>query len=231
MNGRLLSKQPKHLIETDPLGFKWLIRKDSFFSGFYHDKIGSNINHEIETFRLLTDRGSSEKVFVDVGAHVGHYAVRLSRHYGQVIAIEPDPYNFEGLLKNLELNHVKNVRALNLAASSKRGKSILYSAGVGSRLDIVRLHKRVYNVHTDLLDNLVDRADIVKIDTEGHELEVLKGAHRLIAQKPLFVIENHTKTYNLTYWPGVLELLGGFKSSYIEGYIEELYAFEPRNIA
>jgi len=77
----------------------------------------------------------------------------------------------------------------------------------------------------------VDRADIVKIDTEGHELEVLKGAHRLIAQKPLFVIENHTKTYGLTYWPGVLELLGGFKSSYIEGYIEELYAFEPQNIA
>ncbi len=231
MTGRFFSKQPRHFIETDPLGFKWLIRNDSFFSGFYHDKIGSDINHEIETFRLLRNKGSHEKVFVDVGAHVGHHAVRLSKHYGQVIAIEPDPYNFEGLLKNLELNHVKNVRSLNLAASSRKGKAILYSAGVGSRLDTVRLHKRVYNVHTDLLDNLVDHADVVKIDTEGHELEVLKGATRLIAEKPLFVIENHTKTYGLTYWPMVLELLCGFKCRFVEGYIEELYVFEPQDIA
>jgi len=231
MKGKFFSKQPEHFIETDRLGFKWLIRKDSFFSGFYHDKIGSDINHEIETFRLLRDRASYEKVFVDVGAHVGHYTVRLSRHYGQVIAIEPDPHNFEGLLKNLELNHVKNVHALNLAASSKRGNSILYSAGVGSRLDIVRLHKRVYNVHTDLLDKLVDHADVIKIDTEGHELEILKGASRLIAQKPILVIENHTKTYGLTYWSEILEQLVEFKPRYIEGYIEELYIFEPQNTA
>jgi len=51
---------------------------------------------------------------------VGHYAVRLSKQYGQVIAIEPDPYNFEGLSKNLELNNVRNVRALDLAASVRK---------------------------------------------------------------------------------------------------------------
>lgn len=94
MQIQFFRKQPKHLIETDSLGFKWLIRKDSFFLGFYHDKIGSNICHEIETFRLLKAQGSFEKVFVDVGAHVGHFAVRLSKNYGEAIAIEPDPYNF-----------------------------------------------------------------------------------------------------------------------------------------
>jgi len=82
---------------------------------------------------------------------------------------------------------------------------------MGSRLDVVRLHKRIYIVNTDLLDNLADHADVVKIDTEGHELEVLKGASRLIAQKPLFVIEDHTKTFGLTYWPEVLDLLSEFK--------------------
>jgi len=222
------SEQTKHVIETDPSGFKWLIRKDSFFLGFYHDKIGPNVNHEIETFRLLMAAGSREKVFVDVGAHVGHYAVRLSRRYGQVIAIEPDPYNFEGLSRNLELNNVTNVRALKLAASSKKGRSILYSAGMGSRLDVVRLHKRIYIVHTDLLDNLVDHADVVKIDTEGHELEVLKGASRLIAQKPLLVIEDHTKTFCLTYWHEVLDRLSEFKPRLLESSpYHDIMLFEP----
>ena len=232
MNRSFLSKQSKQFIETDRLGFKWLIRRDSFFLGFYHDKIGSDINHEIETYRLLRSLGSPEKVLVDVGAHVGHYAVRLSKHYGRVLAIEPDPYNFEGLLRNLELNHVKNVLALSLAASSKKGISNLYSAGMGSRLDAVRLHKRVYSVQTDLLDNLVDRAEVVKIDTEGHELEVLKGATRLIAQKPIFVIEDHTKTFGLTYWPEILELLDQFKSRHIEGSpYHDIMLFEPQNTA
>jgi len=222
------SKQAKDVILTDRFGFKWLIRRDSFFLGFYHDKIGPNVNHEIETRALLMAVGSPEKVFVDVGAHVGHYAVRLSKHYGQVIAIEPDPYNFEGLLKNLELNNVANVRAVDIAASSKKGKSILYSAGMGSRLDVVRLHKRVYIVHTDLLDNLVGHADVVKIDTEGHELEVLKGARRIIAQEPIFVIEDHTKTFGLTYWPEILDLLSDFKPRLLESSpYHDIILFEP----
>jgi len=221
-------KHRKQIIETDLLGFKWVIRKDSFFAGFYHDKVGSDINHEIDTFQLLRVLGASQKVFVDVGAHVGHYAVRLSRNYHKVVAIEPDPYNFEGLIRNLELNRVKNVRALNLAASSKRGRFTLYSAGMGSRLDKVRLHKRVYLVGTDLLDNLVDHADVVKIDTEGHELEVLKGAPRLISQKPIFIIEDHTKTFGLIYWSEILRLLQGFEPHHVEGSpYHDIILFKP----
>lgn len=226
----LLSKQPECYIRTDRLGFKWIIRRDSFFMGIFHDKFGPEIDDEIQTYQLLRTRGSSEKTFVDVGAHVGRYAVRLSKHYHHIIAIEPDPFNFEGLLRNLELNSVKNVRALNLAASNKKGNSVLYSAGAGSRLDVVRLHKRIYNVQTDLLDNLVDHADVVKIDVEGHEVEALKGASRLIAQKPIFAIEDHTKTYGLTYWPEVLKLLSEFKAQLVESSpYHDIVLFEPKN--
>jgi len=225
---RQFPKQHKQIIETDLLGFKWVIRKDSFFAGFFHDKVGSEINHEINTFQLLRVLGAPQKVFVDVGAHVGHYAVRLSRNYRKVIAIEPDPYNYEGLIRNLELNRVENVRALNLAASNKKGKSILYSAGMGSRLDRVRLYKRVYLVDTDLLDNLVDHADVVKIDTEGHELEVLKAAPRLISQRPLFIIEDHTKTFGLIYWSEILKLLQGFEPHHVEGSpYHDIILFKP----
>jgi len=230
MTESLLSKQPEYYIRTDQLGFKWIIRRDSFFLGIYHDKFGPEIDDEIETYQLLRTRGSSEKIFVDVGAHVGRYAVRLSKHYHHIIALEPDPFNFEGLRRNLELNNVKNVRALNLAASSKKGNSVLYSAGAGSRLDVVRLHKRIYNVQTDLLDNLVDHGDVVKIDVEGHEVKVLKGAPCLIAQKPIFVIEDHTKTYGLTYWREVLKLLSEFRAQLVESSpYHDIVLFEPKN--
>jgi len=71
MQANSFSKQAKHVIETDRFGFKWLVRKDSFFLGFYHDKIGPDVNHEIETSKLLMAVGSPEKVFVDVGAPCG----------------------------------------------------------------------------------------------------------------------------------------------------------------
>jgi len=227
----LLFKQPKYYIKTDQLGFKWIIRRDSFFLGIFHDKFGPEIDDEIQTYQLLRTLGSSEKTFVDIGAHVGRYAVRLSKHYHHIIAIEPDPFNFEGLRRNLGLNNVKNVRALNLAASNKKGNSALYSAGAGSRLDVVRLHKRIYNVQTDSLDNLVDHADVVKIDVEGHEVEVLEGASRVIAQKPIFVIEDHTKTYGLTYWHEVLKLLSEFRAQLVErSPYHEIVLFKPKNM-
>ena len=64
-------------------------------------------------------------IVVDVGAHIGLYTIIASKRVGpngKVIAIEADPSNFEMLNRNIQLNNLTNVLALNYAVYSKEEK-------------------------------------------------------------------------------------------------------------
>lgn len=64
-------------------------------------------------------------VFIDVGAHIGKYTILVAKIVGKeglVIAIEPNPENYETLLENIKLNNLKNVIAVNIAAWNKKQK-------------------------------------------------------------------------------------------------------------
>jgi len=65
-------------------------------------------------------------VVVDVGAHVGKYALVAAKNVGsgKVIAIEAHPENFNALLKNIHLNGFRNIIALNVAAFNEDDKKI-----------------------------------------------------------------------------------------------------------
>ncbi|MHC1579169.1 MAG: FkbM family methyltransferase [Candidatus Alkanophagales archaeon] len=131
--------------------------------------------------------GDRNKVFVDVGACVGKYTVPMSFRYGEVVAIEPNPQNVRLLTKNIELNRCRNVRVLELAVLDRRGTARLRLAGAQSRIG-----GEGVEVRTATLDDVVERADVIKIDVEGAELHVVRGARRLIEQhKPTFVIEHN----------------------------------------
>jgi len=57
-------------------------------------------------------------IFVDIGANVGRYTVKLAKQIGnkgKVVAIECDPENYEALIENIKLNKLDNVYAFNLA--------------------------------------------------------------------------------------------------------------------
>jgi len=72
-----------------------------------------------------------EGTFVDVGAHVGKYAVTMARKLkgdGMVLAFEPHPVNFKYLLVNLRLNGLSNVLPFNMACYSSNGCLDLYVA-------------------------------------------------------------------------------------------------------
>src|SRR3989442_3100626 len=85
-------------------------------------------------------------VVVDVGAHIGRYALRAAARASKVIAVEPDPSNFSLLERNVRLNGFSNVvlvpqaissrggiRALWLAAKENRGTSSLDPGEPGAR--------------------------------------------------------------------------------------------------
>lgn len=140
--------------------------------------------------------------FVDVGANVGSYTLIASEIKSAfVVSIEPHPLTFAALLKNIQMNDDRaNVACFNLAASDHEGyvglteeadsslNRVLAEAVVGNRL---------VSVPCRTLDGLClehdIRPDIIKIDVEGHELQVLKGLQQNLQRPLLLFIEGGEK--------------------------------------
>jgi len=126
-------------------------------------------------------------VFVDVGAHIGKYTIMVARKLkdGKVIAIEADTNNFKILKKNLVLNNLENVIALNVAASNKRGYINFYhiegpATAMHSIIKPGRIKCKEIQVRTERLEDILQKLgikqiDLLKIDVEGAERLVLEG--------------------------------------------------------
>lgn len=143
-------------------------------------------------FRNLLEGG----VFLDIGAHVGHWTVRLAGQAEKVIAVEPDPGTAAILRQNLELNDIRNVTVIEAAA---------WDSNELLRLEDPR--EREYSgtnrtipdskgtIHGTVLDDILrDEPEIrlVKIDVEGADLHVLRGLAKTIARcAPAMIVERH----------------------------------------
>jgi len=146
-------------------------------SSFYESKIRKYINLK-------------KGVFVDVGANMGKHTVVLSKQLnknGKVIAIEPEPNNFKILEKNIKLNKLKNVIPLNLACYDSNGFLDLYldAEGAGTGHSLAEKVGPKISVKIRTLDNIlkelkIKKVDIIKIDVEGAEPNVLKGATKIL---------------------------------------------------
>jgi FkbM family methyltransferase len=161
---------------------------------------------EVYVKRML--KIASDDVFVDVGAHIGSYTIPVAKKAQKVIAFEPNKYSFELLKKNISVNHLTNVAAYNIAVSKKSGSSLfshetepVYSRIIdgdeSSNITVIENTKgrdnNIHVVNTIDLDSVLlkeDTIDWIKIDVEGHELDVLEGAvQSILMHKPKIIIE------------------------------------------
>lgn len=142
-------------------------------------------------------------IVFDVGANIGMYAIRQARRGGRVYAFEPNYDAFSRLKRNISLNNLENVIPVASAVHSKTG-IIAFSMNPKSTLAgkvVISPEKSALSSHVDVeavsLDDFADsikcpRINILKIDTEGHESEVLKGAKATLAKTEKIVLEYHT---------------------------------------
>lgn len=152
------------------------------------------LNHEYERFSLqiLKNNLTDTSLFVDIGAHYGAYSLYAAHETGcQVIAIEPVTENFALLNENVAANILNNkIKTFDYAASDKNGKAEFNipwasdSAGFYDHPNAETIRKQ--QVVTKKIDDVIDRqkADIIKIDTEGHEIGVLNGLKRTLKNNP-----------------------------------------------
>ena len=142
-----------------------------------------------------------KNIILDIGANVGFYSIKLSSlvgNSGKIISFEPDPHSFSTLKRNCELNKLKNVEIYNIAISEKEGILKLFSSekhsGVTSLFNS-NGQSNYFEVTTDSLDNILKnrfpKIDFIKIDTEGAELSILKGAENTLKITKKILIELH----------------------------------------
>lgn len=180
-------------------------------------------------FDAISSRLTSGGVFVDVGANVGYYtfcSLDLVGDTGQVHAFEIDPRPLKCLRKTVDSLKIKNVHIHNVAVSSSKGVGFLtQESDCGhSHVDPDGSGKRVDTISLDLWqeDASCDSIDVIKIDVEGGEFSVLRGAvETLKKHKPLIVFEadNDLQDRHECRVSDITELLGsiGYEVQKVEG--------------
>jgi FkbM family methyltransferase len=162
-----------------------------------------NGSYESNTLRIwsILARQSPSKIIIDVGAHTGIYSLAaISQGAKLTISIEPHFANFSRLTLNLRANSYPTRNAMMLAAGDSKGwatfvlpTNIDYLSTGGKISDNATGLK--FPVMTMPLDGLVDitrhgEVSMLKIDVEGLEHLVLRGAREIIANsKPYIFIE------------------------------------------
>jgi FkbM family methyltransferase len=175
------------------------IRRDSF------------VTYEPE-FAILDSLVSAGDWAIDVGANIGHYTKRMSDivgEHGRIIAFEPIGETFSLLAGNVRNFKFQNVTLLNAAASDKSaiaGMSIPhYENGMRNFYEAsITTNGEGLQAMTLAIDSLSlpSSVSLVKIDAEGHELNVLRGMSQLLERdKPFLIIEVSSREVDLFLEP------------------------------
>lgn len=166
-------------IIRDILGQRMLL--DPAQQGIDRDLLTDGIREPIATghfMRILRD----DDVVLEIGANIGYYAIIESRLCRKIYAAEPHPGNFQRLIGNLELNNTKNVECFNIALGSKDGPITLNCSELSnwhSCRSAPTESGNAIEVEGRSIDSFVanrTQPTFIKMDVEGYELEVLRGA-------------------------------------------------------
>lgn len=185
---KILASSPSSVQqELKRLHFRRLIRRDKF------------VPEEAE-MRVISELVQPGSWVIDVGANVGHYTLHLAACAGpggRVFAFEPLLEAFALLTANVQASGFNNVTLINAAASSAVGEAKmsvpkfqasgmdnLYRAHLSSSGD-----HSIFCVPLDAVP-IEKPVRLIKIDAEGHDLQVLMGAEALIGKyQPILVVE------------------------------------------
>jgi FkbM family methyltransferase len=164
--------------------------------------------HETGTYEkgmlhFLDENLKNGDVFIDVGANIGLLSIHAANSVGatgKVLAFEAHPETAKILEFNKELNHKENIHIYPIALGSEKGKAMIFNDSDSNRggASLVRgLSESGIEVDLDRLDDILEATvipKIIKIDVEGFEMNVLKGAVRTIQEaKPILLIEASEK--------------------------------------
>jgi FkbM family methyltransferase len=163
-----------------------------------HLSHGQLYEHETSLFFLKVLRAGD--VVVDIGANAGYFSLLSSASVGvggRVVSVEANPASAKLINNSAKLNEFHNIEVMQCAASEATG-SVVFNVNGSSDSNgavvsnkntktdlIINDNKKEFIAPSQVFDEIVQEAclekiKIVKIDTEGHELHVLRGSQRAL---------------------------------------------------
>jgi FkbM family methyltransferase len=148
-------------------------------------------SYETLTANWIANWARGNGIFIDIGAHFGFYSMLVAKKSSQckVLAFEPSPVIFDILKRNADLNEFPNINAHKLAVSDKNET---HEFKIAEASDLSGFYDPIsgtivneITVETIALDQFLDneyhnRPAMIKIDVEGHEINVLNGMKDLL---------------------------------------------------
>lgn len=155
----------------------------------------NNLNPEEKLFGLVKEG----MTVLDIGANIGELTLNFAKQVGangKIFSFEPSPINFRKCSHNISLNeNLKNkITLFNLALGEKEGVAYLqtrdeHNLGMNS-IGETGVEVQMKTLDAVVLENKIQQCDLIKMDVEGFELKVLKGAVKTISDfKPILFME------------------------------------------
>lgn len=162
------------------------------------DVIFDNYN-EIKVLEIIRKFSINGYDFIDVGANIGLHSLTAAKSNSEIdiYSFEPEPENYDNLIRNISLNKFYNIRPfkiglgdmnlnkyLNINEDWNKGKHSLKINFEGSKrkIKIPLLKLDTFN------ENFNNEKLIIKIDVEGYEKEVIEGAKKIIVETTNIVL-------------------------------------------
>ena len=180
--------------------FKWLVPSASEPVAI---ELIANGCYEKQTCEAIKRFLPPDGVLIDVGANIGAIAIRAAKIYcpsGLVLGFEASPTIYRYLIQNVEFNSVKNIKLYPNAVGRENGKQVTFfeapesKFGMGSMAN--RFHGNQVDVEMLTLDHAlssmrISKVHVLKVDVEGFELDVFRGASALIEgdEPPVIIFE------------------------------------------
>lgn len=156
--------------------------------------------YESDVLNELLRYVSRPDIVVDVGANLGNHTLFFARvmNARSVIAFEANPRTFDALCETVRVNGLSSVQPRNEAVSDQAGRVRVHTEHAPDSLNLAYVTPSATgDVAAVRLDDLTyaGKVTLVKVDVEGHELQVLTGAARLLERdRPVLCVEMHGRT-------------------------------------